>query len=715
MSPNSQEKKKEYNVKWWLSRLAILVFTAGIIIWVLPRESKFNYIFEKDKPWKYGLLTAEFDFPIYKDDAEVKKERDSIMSMYMPYYAIDDSICEAMVASFERAYATGLNKVVGEKVKNDIVRELRTVYGNGIISPLEMNKLMADSISRVYIVDGNSARVKQVRSFYSEKMAYELLVRSCRISPDAVQKCSLNEYIKANVVLDSKLSETAKSDLLANVSGAKGIVQTGQKIIDRGEIVNENTYNILQSLQKESIKRHDTKSRLTNVLIGQIVLVSFIILCFMIFLDMYRKDYYARKANILLLFSSLIFYAVLTSFVAKTYNPGYMYVIPYAILPVIIRVFQDSRTAVMANVTNIMICSIAAGSPMEFFIIQFLAGCMAIFSLRELSQRSQLFNTAFLVLVTYILCAIGLDLLVGGEITSISLFRYKYLMISCVFLLLAYPLLFVFEKIFGFTSNVTLVELSNINNKLLRELSETTPGTFQHSMQVANLAAAAANRIRANSQLVRTGALYHDIGKMKNPTFFTENQNGVNPHSALDYMQSAQVVISHVTDGIKIAEKNNLPEVIKDFIRTHHGKGKTKYFYISYKNEHPDEQFDESVFTYPGPNPFSKETAILMMADSVEAASRSLKEYTDENIAKLVDGIIDTQVQEGFFNECPITFLDIENVKNVFKEKLKTMYHTRISYPKLKTGSEPEEKQDGQQKNIVNIANKNLFKRRRNV
>ena len=305
--------------------------------------------------------------------------------------------------------------------------------------------------------------------------------------------------------------------------------------------------------------------------------------------------------------------------------------------------------------------------------------------IRDRSKRSQLLMTAIYVFVVYCVCYTISLLLETGNLENFSTRIIGMLGVNCVLLSFAYFLVVLVEKIFGFTSTVTLVELSDINNKLLRRLAEEAPGTFQHSMQVANLAAEAANRIGAKSQLVRTGALYHDIGKMENPVFFTENQSGgVNPHKNLGYEQSAQVVISHVTDGLKLAEKNNLPKVIKDFITTHHGRGKTKYFYISWKNEHPGEDPNEEAFTYPGPNPFTKEQAILMMADSVEAASRSLPEYTEESISNLVDKIIDSQVAEGYFKECPITFKDIATVKNVFKEKLKTIYHTRISYPELK-------------------------------
>ena len=350
--------------------------------------------------------------------------------------------------------------------------------------------------------------------------------------------------------------------------------------------------------------------------------------------------------------------------------------LPYALM-------IGALTAFMALTTAILISSITLRYPHEFILLQTAAGLVALFSLRELSQRSQLFRSAFLIVLSYAATYFAYELVHESDLSKLNAGMYVYFIVNGVLLLFTYPLLFAVEKTFGFTSNVTLVELSNVNNRLLRRMSEIAPGTFQHSMQVANLAAEAAHKIGANSQLVRTGALYHDIGKMENPAFFTENQSGVNPHERLGYEESAQIVISHVADGLRLADKHNLPKAVKDFISTHHGRGKTKYFYISYKNAHPGEPVDEAKFTYPGPNPFTKETAILMMADSVEAASRSLSQYTEESISGLVDKIIDAQVEEGFFRECPITFKDIATVKAVFKEKLKTMYHTRIKYPEL--------------------------------
>lgn len=542
-----------------------------------------------------------------------------------------------------------------------------------------------DSIIAIRLVDKNVATSRFIDQLYTVKEAYEYLLNAdtAHYKKKILQQCSLNDYITPNLVYDEEKSEAAQKDLLSNISWANGFVLNGQKIIDRGEIVDEQTYNILESLRKEWEKRSDSVQEKRLTLAGQILYVGIFLFCFMAYLELFRADYYERKGTLTLLFALIVFFPVLSSIMVEQ-NLSSIYVVPFAMIPIIVRVFLDSRTAFMAHVTIILLCSITLRFPHEFILLQVVAGMVAIYSLRELSQRSQLLRTALVVFISYALLYFAFELIHEDDLTKLNTRMYIYFMINGILLLFAYPLLFLLEKIFGFTSDVTLVELSNINNSLLREMSEVAPGTFQHSLQMANLAAAAANKIGGKSQLVRTGALYHDIGKMVNPAFFTENQSGVNPHKSLSYEQSAQVIISHITDGLKLAEKHNLPKVIKDFISTHHGRGLTKYFYISYKNEHPDEEVDQEKFRYPGPNPFTKEQAVLMMADSVEAASRSLPEYTEESISTLVDKIIDTQVSEGYFKECPITFKDIATVKALFKEKLKTMYHTRISYPELK-------------------------------
>ena len=673
-------KNKEFSFRDLIYKALIFIGTVGVIVYFLPRDGKFNYQFDIDKPWKYGQLMATFDFPIYKDDQVVKREQDSILASFQPYFQLDKNTEKEVIKKLKNDYQTHLRDVLPS---TDYIRHiekiLSEVYRAGILSTEELGQLHKDSTSAIMVINDKLASQRDIDKLYSVKQAYAYLLTAdtMHYQPNILRQCSLNEYLSPNLTYDVQRTETAKKEVLDNYSWANGIVLSGQKIIDRGEIVNQETYNILESLRKESIQRSESIGQKRLMLAGQVLYVSIFMLCFMLYLDLFRKDYYNRKGSLSLLFALIMFYCVVTAIMVAN-NIFNVYIIPYAML-------LDSRTAFLTQVVTILICSICLRYPHEFILLQLTAGLIAIFSLRELSQRSQLFRTAILVILTYMAVYFAFELITENDLSKLNGSMYTYFIINGVLLLFTYPLLFLVEKTFGFTSNVTLVELSNINNSLLRRMSETVPGTFQHSMQVANLAAEAANRIGAKSQLVRTGALYHDIGKMENPVFFTENQSGsVNPHKNLSYEQSAQVVISHVTDGLKLAEKSNLPKVIKDFITSHHGRGKTKYFYISWKNEHPDEEPNDELFTYPGPNPFTKEQAILMMADSVEAASRSLPEYTEASISNLVDKIIDSQVEEGYFKECPITFKDIATVKNVFKEKLKTIYHTRISYPELK-------------------------------
>lgn len=682
----SFKTNQRFSYKNLIYKSLIFIATVSVIVYFLPNEGKFNYQFDTNKPWKYGLLQASFDFPIYKNDIQVQKEQDSILADYQPYFQIDKEAEKNVLSKLREDYNKTLrHSLPGTDYVRYIERTLKALYEDGIIAGNDLKRMEEDSIIAIRLVDKNVATSRFIDQLYTVKEAYEYLLNAdtTHYKKKILQQCNLNDYITPNLVYDEEKSEAAQKDLLSNISWANGFVLNGQKIIDRGEIVDEQTYNILESLRKEWEKRSDSVQEKRLTLAGQILYVGIFLFCFMAYLELFRADYYERKGTLTLLFALIVFFPVLSSIMVEQ-NLSSIYVVPFAMIPIIVRVFLDSRTAFMAHVTIILLCSITLRFPHEFILLQVVAGMVAIYSLRELSQRSQLLRTALVVFISYALLYFAFELIHEDDLTKLNTRMYIYFMINGILLLFAYPLLFLLEKIFGFTSDVTLVELSNINNSLLREMSEVAPGTFQHSLQMANLAAAAANKIGGKSQLVRTGALYHDIGKMVNPAFFTENQSGVNPHKSLSYEQSAQVIISHITDGLKLAEKHNLPKVIKDFISTHHGRGLTKYFYISYKNEHPDEEVDQEKFRYPGPNPFTKEQAVLMMADSVEAASRSLPEYTEESISTLVDKIIDTQVSEGYFKECPITFKDIATVKALFKEKLKTMYHTRISYPELR-------------------------------
>ena len=483
-------------------------------------------------------------------------------------------------------------------------------------------------------------------------------------------------------------NDTAKNRLelqseLSQVSDNIGMVQSGQLVIDRGQIVNSEHMRILNSLKKESEQRMDPSRGYWFIFAGQVIFVILLISLLFTYLKLFRRDYFSSPHSVLLLFSFVTVFPVIT-YLMMAHHFYSVYLVPYALIPIFVRIFMDSRTSFMAVVTSSLLSALSLHSPFEFVLWQIVTGATVIYSLRELTERSQLLRTVLAVVVVGLVISIGYDLSQGLNGDAFDRSRIVYMIIGGILLLFAYPLMYFVEKLFGFTSSVTLVELTNTNNPILRKMSKVAQGTFNHSMQVSNLAAEVADKIGAKAQLARTGALYHDIGKVLNPAFFTENQSGVNPHDTISEERSAQIIINHVTDGLRLAEKYHLPQVIKEFIRTHHGTGLVKYFYIQYCNKHVGETVDEEAFRYPGPNPQTREQAVVMMCDSVEAASRSLKEYTEESITQLVNRIVDSQLAEGHFKECPITFRDIADAKRTLIDSLKTIYHTRISYPEIK-------------------------------
>ena len=564
---------------------------------------------------------------------------------------------------------------------------LHRLYQTGIMETPLFNSVHRDTTSMVRVVVGKNVEQMIVENFYSTMSAYEQLLSDESLSADrqALQRLNLINYIEPNLVYDKARSETAKNDLLGTIPPANGMVKAGQKIIGTGEIVTEERYRELVSLEKEMNRRGSSMEQVDLNFIGNALYVLSFVIIFTIYLTLFRNDYFNKPRNILMLYALVTIFPIMVSLMMQhSYFSFSVYVLPFAFTPIFVRVFQDSRTAFITHMVMVFICAAALRYQFDFIVIQMLSGLVAIYSLREMSSRAQVFKTALLVFIATCFTYFTLRLMQSGTTFNLDASMYSHFMINGVLLLLAYPLMYVVEKAFGFTSNVTLIELSNTNGVLLRRLSEEAPGTFQHSITVSNLAAEIANRIGANSTLVRTGALYHDIGKMKNPAFFTENQQGgVNPYDNLTDKESAQIIVEHVVNGVKLAEENNLPVIIRDFILTHHGHGMAKYFYIKYQNEHPDEIVDKEPFTYPGPNPYTREQAILMMADSCEAASHSLKDYSDESITKLVNQIIDGQVDAGFFTEAAITFRDISEAKTVLIDRLKAIYHTRIKYPKL--------------------------------
>ena len=667
-----------------LTRILIVVGTIALIVWTMPRDNENNYKIEVGKPWRYADFTAPFNFPIYKSEQVVQRQRDSLLREFEPYYNLDPTVEGRQIKQFTEDYANGIPGVPSECIAV-IINQLHQLYGKGIMNTSEYNSLHADTSKTIRIVDGKSASSEPVKELYSTVGAYEQLFANPVLSEfkEQLTKCSLNDYILTNLVYDKERSEASQDDMLGNIPLASGVVQRGEKIIDRGDIVDERAYTILQSFYRENERRQKDDVQLSLVILGEILYVSILILGFTIFLWNYRRDYFEKPRSMSMLYALIALFTVAAS-ILVSHNVLHIYIIPFGMVPIFIRVFMDSRTAFMAHTMMVLICAAILQHPLEFIAVEEVAGLVAIFSLRELSSRSQLFWTAVLISGSTILINLSLNWIRDNDITQIDYSEFNYLFINGLLLFCSYPLLYIMEKAFNFTSNITLIELSDMNKELLRRMSEVAPGTFQHSIQVGNLAAEIANKIGAKSQLVRTGALYHDIGKTTNPIYFTENQAGMNPHDGKTYVESAQMLISHVTEGLKLADKYNLPQVIRDFIATHHGLGKTKYFYVKQKNDFPDEPVDDLLFTYPGPNPSTKEQAILMMADAVEAASRSLPDYTEQSIRGLVNRIIDTQMDEGYFRECPITFRDVQYAKTVLIEKLKTIYHTRISYPELK-------------------------------
>ena len=668
----------------FLIRTGLIIASVVIIVWLMPRSTHNTYKIERGKPWAYADLKAPFDFPIYKSDEAVKAERDSLMKQYEPYYIYNTDIVGKQLRQFAKDYSDGIPGLSNDYI-SIVANRLRILYAQGIMNSSEYARLHQDTTQIIRVVSGKNAVSMPITKVNSVISAYEqiFLDPSLANHRDILKKCNLNDYLTPNLIYDKERSEASLNDLSNSIALASGLVQRGQKIIDRGDIVDSKTYNILQSYEKEMQRREEGNTRISLTIMGQILLVFILISCFTIYLTLFRKDYFDKMRSTAMLYALIIIFVVIASMMVKN-NILHVYILPFAMVPIFIRVFMDSRTAFMAHSIMILICASILQYPLEFIAVELVAGLVAIFSLRELSSRSQLFWTAVFVTFAAGLTNLALDWIRNNDLTKISYSEYNYIAINGILLFCSYPLLYLIEKAFGFTSNITLIELSDMNKVLLRKMSEVAPGTFQHSIQVGNLAAEIANKIGGKSQLVRTGALYHDIGKIINPIYFTENQSGVNPHEKLGSIDSAQMIISHVTEGIKLAEKYNLPDIIKDFIATHHGQGKTKYFYVQYKNAHPNDAVDDLLFTYPGPNPFTKEQAILMMADTVEAASRSLPDYTEKTIRELVNRLIDSQVEEGYFKECPITFRDIAYAKTVLIEKLKTIYHTRLSYPELK-------------------------------
>lgn len=662
-----------------------LLVSVVTLIYFLPRESKFGYVYELNKPWHYPQLIASYDFVIYKTDDEVKRERDSVVRQFVPYYRVDSLVAEKQIAALRKDFYAGKFSGIPVYYLPRLVENLRQIYARGILDVSDYEGFLKGDSHVLRLIRGQEATTGEVENFFTIRTAYDYLLNRDKgaLSQEALRECNLNDYLAVNVKNDTAKNRLELQSELSQVSDNIGMVQSGQLVIDRGQIVNSEHMRILNSLKKESEQRMDPSRGYWFIFAGQVIFVILLISLLFTYLKLFRRDYFSSPHSVLLLFSFVTVFPVIT-YLMMAHHFYSVYLVPYALIPIFVRIFMDSRTSFMAVVTSSLLSALSLHSPFEFVLWQIVTGATVIYSLRELTERSQLLRTVLAVVVVGLVISIGYDLSQGLNGDAFDRSRIVYMIIGGILLLFAYPLMYFVEKLFGFTSSVTLVELTNTNNPILRKMSKVAQGTFNHSMQVSNLAAEVADKIGAKAQLARTGALYHDIGKVLNPAFFTENQTGVNPHDTISEERSAQIIINHVTDGLRLAEKYHLPQVIKEFIRTHHGTGLVKYFYIQYCNKHVGETVDEEAFRYPGPNPQTREQAVVMMCDSVEAASRSLKEYTEESITQLVNRIVDSQLAEGHFKECPITFRDIADAKRTLIDSLKTIYHTRISYPEIK-------------------------------
>ncbi len=672
-------------------RLLIAAVFIALLLVFLPRADRQSFSYELHQPWKYPLLTAEYDTPILRDSASARRMRDSIDATFIPFALRNEKMGKDMAARFA-SHASGMATPVEISRLSSLIQE---IYGRGIVDTRFYREIHKQAPPRVRISENanNDLSVVTVDAsgMLSTTQAFQL-IDSLYVTeaPHSEQRLSqqladaLSQALVPNITKDSVTDEKFRSEAYLNVEGALGVIKKGQRIVDRGEIITPQIFTNLNTYQEVLEKNEGPTDTNFLFVLGQALYIALMIGMLYAYLHLYRPK----------LFSNLRYLTFLTFFIALfvviaiemfEYVHNGLYLVPLAAVPIVIMVFTDARTAIFSLMVTVMLAAMVATFPLQFIFTELAVGIVATFSLHQLTRRSQLLRTALITFVVYIVCYVVFMLINDGTIQPTLWKMIGTFAINSVMLSFAYILILVMEKIFGFTSLVTLVELSDINTPLLRKMAEVAPGTFQHSIQVSTLASEAARAIGADALLTRAGALYHDIGKTESPVFFTENQHGVNPHAGLDPETSAQKIITHVTQGVQLANKEKLPAVIKNFITQHHGRSLAKYFYTTAVNNAKEgETVDPEKFRYPGPDPQSRETAILMMADCVEAASRSLKDYTPEAIDSLVDKIVDGIVAEGRLKESPISLSDIEKVKDTFKKRLATIYHTRIAYPTLK-------------------------------
>lgn len=681
--------------------LLIVVLAAFVVLPLAPGEKKFPYDFKEGKPWQYDLLTAPYVIPKLKSTTQLAHEENEVKASVLPYYRMERSIGQSILQSWEDDFNAQFSDSIPIGYYNHVRSFLRRAYfENGVVDDSERDQIVEKAFDEINLIDGDVSRAYPVVRLYSINDAYSDLINRTpdELNKEVVRRISPIGRLKANVMPDNVTTQRVIATELSKIPRNTGYVDKGERIIGRGDKVDAETYNILESYKKIYESQTGLGSTVVLRKLGLFFLSLMLFMGVWLFCYNFRPAFFDNTKNTLFVVSFMLIFVLITQIVVKVY-PRAVYAIPFAVVPIVVRPFFHSRLAFFIHLITVLVSSIFVPDVLEFFFLQLTAGMVAIFSLKTLNSRGQLIRTAFLVFLSYIVVSLLLSLTqtgsvgfkeafdqlvyTGERIDNEFLQKMLYFAFNLIFLMFSYMLIYPVEKAFGYVSNVSLVELSDVNRPLLRQLSETAPGTFQHSMQVSTLASEAAARIGADVQLVRTGALYHDIGKMLNPSYFTENQGEAgNPHNSLSYKESAAIIIKHVTDGYMLAQKYRLPREVTNMILSHHGKGQVKYFYRLYSQEHPDEYVDPAPFTYPGPNPKTSEEGILMLADCTEAASRSLKVYTDETISSLVNGIVDSVLNEGLLNETPLTFKNITDIKEVFIEKLKTIYHSRIAYPK---------------------------------
>lgn len=672
------------NKRFHISRktlLRSLIFFAAVavIYIIIPKHAATKYDYSVGRLWNNDPIITSIDIPVFNDAERQQQIEDSLKSNFKPIYYRNNDIVEKVTTEYRAELAETPGLDLSAAGRNRLISALEDIYDVGIY---DSRGGSAPRAIRLHVTPDSVGEPIPSASFYTFATAHGRLreaIKSDTSLVKAVAKVSPN--IIPNIVYDSIQNQSELAVYEKYAQAVSEIVHAGTKIVDRGDLVTQHTYAVIQAYETEMANHTegDTAMRLITAG-GTIALICLMFGLLFAYLKLLRHDYFENLRVVLLLTLVVTAFVVMSVFLTETFHNG-IYIVPFAMIPILLLVFLDSRTAFFTYMTTLLLCAAVNLFRWEFIILQFAAGFVALVSIRELSKRSQLLRAAALIFLTYAIVYSAIELMQGGSIQSIDPSMFGTFFFNALLISFAYVLIFLIEKSFGFISRVTLVELSDINHPLLRELSQECPGTFQHSMAVSNLAASATSALGGNVQLVRAGALYHDIGKISNPAFFTENQHGINPHDSLSPEQSARIVIGHVTDGVRRAEKAKLPSQVRDFILQHHGRGVAKYFYTTYCNQHPDQEVDRAPFTYPGPNPQSMETSILMMADAVEAASRSLKDHSPESIDALVNRIIDSQVAEGLHNESPISFRDITAIKKSFASTLRTMYHSRISYP----------------------------------